>query len=319
MAVSLPQWDFVHEGLARLPFSVRQTLLGLAYASLPRRLPGVLPAAVVVARDYVLSAPGRLPHARDALILPDGLCGVARNPDVGQLLEGYARGMFVHSHLGPLKWWAPRHRMVLFFDEARIEKTTRRLLNNGRFRVTFDTAFADVIRACAAPRAGQPPLTWITPRIQTLFMAAHKAGHAHSVEVWQDDRLVGGAYGLAVGRLFFTESQFHLVRDASKVGFAVLNRHLQARGFVLNDGKNPTRFLADCGMRPITRREFTTLAGRFGREAMPSAWTIDTALTRGDWKPADASGMKFRDVLPSASLCRYSADELMSSRRSNTW
>jgi leucyl/phenylalanyl-tRNA--protein transferase len=210
--------------------------------------------------------------------------------------------------------------MVLFFDQARVEKSARRLLNQHRFRISFDTAFAEVMRACAAPRPGRPPLTWITPRIQDLFLRAHHAGHAHSIEVWDGDRLVGGAYGLAVGRLFFTESQFHTVRDASKVSFAVLNRHLQSWGYVLNDGKHPTPFLADCGMVPITRGEFCRLAELYRHNRHKNGcWHIDPALLSGDWKPSEAPGVTMHDLLPNGSACKWTAAQLMGERRSNTW
>jgi leucyl/phenylalanyl-tRNA--protein transferase len=228
--------------------------------------------------------------------------------------------MFVMSHIGPLKWWAPQHRMALFFDQTRIEKSTRRLLKNGRFQVTFDTAFSQVIGACATPRKGGTPLTWITPRTRSLFERTHDEGHAHSVEVWQAGELVGGLFGLAVGRVFFTESQFHTVRDASKVGFAVLNRHLQAWGFALNDGKHPTRYLADCGMRPVTRGEFSRLTETFG--SMPGRvgrWEIDASQLNGEWKPMEAGGVRMQDAFPGGSECRWSIEELLSSRRSNTW
>ena len=239
--------------LPERPISLRQNILGAAYLLVPRRLPGLLPLTAVTLRDLPHIRRALLPDPQDALNDPDGLCGLAGRIAVPDLLIGYGRGMFVMSHIGPLKWWAPRHRMVLFFDQARIEKTTRRLLRTKRFRITFDRAFAEVMRACANPRAGATPLTWITPRVRALFERAHADGYAHSVEVWENDALVGGAYGLAVGDVFFTESQFHTVRDASKVGFAVLNRHLQSWGFALNDGKHPTRYLADCGMKPIIR------------------------------------------------------------------
>jgi leucyl/phenylalanyl-tRNA--protein transferase len=298
---------------------MRQTVLGLAYVLTPRRLPNLPPLCAVSVRDLLFGT-RHLPEADRALKRPDGLCGLAGRLSVPTLLAGYGRGLYVHSHLGPLKWWAPEHRMVLFFDQARVEKSARRLLNQQRFRISFDTAFAEVMQACAAPRPGRPPLTWITPRIQDLFLRAHAAGHAHSIEVWDGGRLVGGAYGLAVGRLFFTESQFHSVRDASKVGFAVLNRHLQSWGYVLNDGKHPTPFLADGGMLPITRGEFCRMAELYRHNRHKNGcWHIDPALLSGDWKPAEAAGVAMHDLLPNGSACKWTAAQLMGERRSNTW
>lgn len=271
-------------------------------------------------RDLPRIAASLVPNPYSALEQPDGLCGLAGQLTVADLVSGYARGMFVMSHIGPLKWWAPRHRMVLFFDRARVEKTVRRLLRKKRFRITFDRAFSDVMHACAIPRPGGTPLTWITPRIQDLFARAHAEGHAHSVEVWEGDALVGGAYGLAVGRVFFTESQFHTVRDAAKVGFAVLNRHLQAWGFVLNDGKHATRYLIDCGMVPLTRDEFSSLTEIYsGQGGRLGAWIVEERLLDDRWEPAQTQGVRMKDVLPSGLQCRYSGEELLSSARSPTW
>jgi leucyl/phenylalanyl-tRNA--protein transferase len=292
----------------------------MAYLLVPRRVPGLPALALRSLRDLVRMGSLSVPFALEAMSRPDGFCGLTGPIGVPELLAGYSRGLFVMSHIGPLKWWAPEHRMVLFFDKARIDKTTRRLLRAGRFRITLDTAFADVIDACAAPRPGQAPLTWITPRLRQLFMDAHAAGHAHSVEVWKEDGLVGGVFGLAAGKVFFTESQFHTARDASKVAFAALNRHLQAWGFAFNDGKHATQYLADLGFQPLTREEFTaattefaTAPGRVGR------WRVDEALLAGEWEPGAVAGIRMQDVLPRGSLCRWTAADLLGKRRSNTW
>lgn len=306
--------------LSRVPLPVRQAILGTAYRLVPRRLPGLLPMIGVTLRDLPRLGRPLLPDPAEALSEPDGLCGLAGGIGVAELLEGYRRGMFVMSHVGPLSWWASSLRTVLFFDRARVDKTTRRLLRNGRFRVTFDRAFSDVVAACAAPRPGQTPLTWITPRIRSLFGAAHTAGHAHSVEVWQNDALVGGIYGLAVGDVFFTESQFHTVRDASKVGYAVLNRHLQAQGFVLNDGKHPTRYLADVGMSPVTRAEFSALTTAWGaRPGRIGPWSVDPALLDDRWEPATAPGVRMADVMPGGTACPWTIEQLLTTHKNPTW
>ncbi len=320
MAISLRNRQPLADLFATAPYPLRQGALGLAYVLVPRRLPGLAPLIAATIRDLPHLGHPLLPDPEDALDVPDGLCGLAGRIGVEELLAGYRRGMFVMSHIGPLKWWAPRYRMVLFFDQARVEKTTRRLLRNNRFRITFDEAFGEVMEACAQPRNGGTPLTWITRKVRALFDEAHAQGHAHSVEVWEGDALVGGAYGLAVGGVFFTESQFHTARDASKVGFSVLNRHLQAWGFALNDGKHPTRYLADCGMQPVTRSEFTNLAlyhgshiGRVGR------WTVEPDFLDDKWVPAEAGGISRQQAFPLESTCPWSVDELLSTHRSPTW
>lgn len=306
--------------IADAPYAVRQTILGTAYLLAPRRLPGLIPLAATTLRDLPRIHGGLVPDLGAAAGNPDGLCGLAGRIDVRQLLEGYSRGMFVMSHLGPLKWWRPQRRMVLFFDRARIEKSVKRALKGRRFSITFDRAFGDVMRACASPRVGGAALTWITPQIMNLFEAAHEQGHAHSVEVWDGDTLVGGIYGLAVGKVFFTESQFHSVRDASKVGFAVLNRHLQAWGFVVNDGKHPTRYLSDSGMIAVSRVQFEHICEEWSHgDLMPGRWVVDEGLLNDKWAPETDPGLKMHDVLPNGSDCNLAIDELLGSHRSPTW
>jgi len=320
MAISAGPRNRFLEIFSCAPYQVRQVMLGLGYSLVPRRIPNILPLAALFVRDLPRSFGPLLPHIHQARRRPDGLCGLAGRLDVAALLAGYRRGLFVMSHIGPLKWWAPRQRMVLFFDRARVEKNTRRLLRNRHFQVTFDQAFGDVMRACAAPRPGQPPLTWITPRVQSLFQEAHEQGHAHSVEVWQGDELVGGVYGLSTGWLFFTESQFHTTRDASKVGFAVLNRHLQAWGYAMNDCKHETRYLAGCGCRVVTRDEFTSVVGEYADLPGPiGPWQVDQNLLGGDWEPAAATGIGFRDLLPHGSALDSMTSGGWQAHRSNTW
>jgi leucyl/phenylalanyl-tRNA--protein transferase len=305
--------------LSKAPFLLRQTIAGTAYLLVPRRISGLLPLAAITLRDLPWMGMALIPEPENALDRPDGLCGLTGDIGVSQLLEGYRRGMFVMSHLGPLKWWAPRNRMVLFFDQARIEKTTRKLLRTQRFKVTIDRAFPAVMEACAAPRSGGTPLTWLTPRVQALFQKAHEQGHAHSIEVWDGGTLVGGVYGLAVGRGFFTESQFHTIRDASKVAFSVLNRHLQAWGFAFNDGKHPTRYLSDGGMKPLGRDEFSSLTEFYSAEAgLVGRWSVDDKLLDHCWEPAVAAGVTMEQVLADG-LADYCIEDLLTTKRSCTW
>jgi leucyl/phenylalanyl-tRNA---protein transferase len=145
-----------------------------------------------------------------------------------------------------------------------------------------------VMRGCAELRAGRVPLTWITPRFFSAYGALHEAGHAHSVEVWgKEGQLVGGAYGVAAGGVFFTESQFNRARDAAKVGFAVLNCHLQHWGFRVNDGKHYTGHLASVGFELVPRDRFTEiLAENRYQEPPVGRWRIDPTLDVGAWEPA---------------------------------
>jgi leucyl/phenylalanyl-tRNA--protein transferase len=213
-----------------------------------------------------------------------------------KLIEAYGRSLFPFAHLGPLKWYSPAERCVLFFDEFHMAKNLRRQIRQGRHTVTFDRDFEGVVKACAGRRSGKWHVTWITPRIMHMFAGLFDAGHVHSFEVWNDaGELVGGGYGLALGSVFFTESQFSLERNTSKVGFSVLNWHLAKWGFTLNDGKFPTPTILDMQFRSIPRAELQTHLDRRKAETLkPGRWQVETDLaTIAAWQPggenADAS------------------------------
>ncbi len=285
-------------------FAKRSPLLhvamGLAYALKPKRLPDIVPLGRAMARDILSGGKNRgLPKVTDALERPDGYCGIVRDLDPETLNEAYARGLFPFSHIGPIKWWSPRVRAVLFFDQFKMEKNVRRRLRNSHFTVTFDTAFIDVMKACAEPRPGSHGLTWINDRMISAYARAHRQGAAHSVEVWDDNGdLAGGAYGYSVGRVFFTESQFHRKRDASKVGFAVLNRHLQHWGYAFNDGKDQTGHLQNLGFASIPRDDFTLFLDTHARAKAPhpGRWKTDDQLDVAGWAPNACAGLKTSDV-----------------------
>jgi len=269
---------------------LRRIALGLAYAAKPARVAGV-PALLALSARQLLTGDRRLPTSADALDAPDGLCGLARDLDPETLVEGYARGMYPFGHVGPLKWWATRQRMVLFFPEAHLAKRLRRQIRNDGYRVTFDQAFPDVMRACARPRTGRAPLTWITPRMMRAFQAAHEAGHAHSFEVWNAaGELVGGGYGIAFGRLFSTESQFSHEPNTSKIGFAALNYHLDRWGFVCNDGKDWSATIDGMGFRLIDRDAYDALCDEHGRKlTYVGRWSVEADLDEiSKWQPGAA-------------------------------
>jgi leucyl/phenylalanyl-tRNA--protein transferase len=171
--------------------------------------------------------------------------------------------------------------MVLFLDERHIAKRLRRDMRKTTYRVTFDETFDEVIKACAEPRKGRPVgLTWITPKIMGLYSALHDMGVAHSFEVWSDDgRLVGGGYGIAVGRVFYTESQFSRESNTSKMGFASFNHHLAKWGFLVNDGKDYTSTIDAMGFRSIPRAEFEQILAEHGSKAPRTGrWTVEDSL-----------------------------------------
>ena len=268
--------------------------LGTAWALKPNRISG-LPALGRMWLADLMAPSHELPDPEAAVAQPNGLCGMVYDLSVPTLLEAYARGLFSFAHFGPSKWYSLPERCVLFFDEIHIGKKLRRLIRQARYQVTFDRDFEAVIKACAGRRDGKWHVTWITPRIMRAFADLYDAGHVHSFEVWNDkDALVGGGYGVAIGRTFFTESQFSLEPNTSKVGFSALNWHLAHWGFTLNDGKWPTPTILDMGFRNIPRREFLGhLARNKGHPAKSGRWQVEAdAATIGSWQPKPAAKIR---------------------------
>lgn len=216
------------------------------------------------------------PDVELAMREPDGLLAVGADLSVRTLLHAYRRGIFPWYGPGqPIIWWAPDPRLVLFPDELRVSRSLARTIRQGKFSVTLDTAFRAVVDACAAPRPSQSG-TWITPQMATAYTDLHAAGYAHSVECWDRGELAGGLYGVAIGRVFFGESMFTRVSDASKVAFVTLVRQLQRRGYRLIDCQVYTSHLASLGARTIPRREFSRILGReCSADAPLFAWPHD--------------------------------------------
>lgn len=196
------------------------------------------------------------PPLDKALHEPNGLLAAGGDLSPERLIQAYRHGCFPWYQDGqPLLWWSPDPRTVLFPDELHVSKSLTKILRQEVFQITFDQAFDAVIKACAGPRSYADG-TWITNPMQAAYRELHKRGVAHSVEVWANGELMGGLYGLAMGRLFFGESMFSLASNASKVGFVHLVKQLQAWGFVLIDCQMPTEHLQSFGARPISRQQF---------------------------------------------------------------
>ena len=196
------------------------------------------------------------PPLHKAMREPNGLLAAGGDLTPDRLVQAYRHGCFPWYQDGqPILWWSPDPRTVLYPSELHVSRSLRKVMRQGRLRVTFDQDFAAVIQACAGPRAYAEG-TWITDSMQAAYQELHRRGFAHSVEVWQDDQLVGGLYGLAMGRLFFGESMFSRADNASKIGFAALVERLQAGGVVLIDCQMPTEHLMSLGARSISRQAF---------------------------------------------------------------
>lgn len=188
---------------------------------------------------------------------PEGLLAIGGDLSTDRLMAAYRRGIFPwYERGGPILWWSPDPRLVLFLDELRVSRRLGRTLRSGRFEIRCDTAFAEVIRACAeTPRDGEDG-TWITPEMRAAYTRLHQLGHAHSVETWRDGVLVGGVYGVRVGRCFCGESMFHHQTDASKVALVALVERLKAEGVTLLDCQIKSDHLVRFGAREIPRDEF---------------------------------------------------------------
>lgn len=197
------------------------------------------------------------PPLERALKEPSGLLAAGGDLSPQRLLDAYRRGIFPWYSPGqPPLWWSPNPRMVLFPDELKVSRSLAKRLKSKDYEIRIDTAFRDVMLACAStPRPDQEG-SWIVPEILEGYCALHALGYAHSVETWMGGKLVGGLYGVAIGRMFYGESMFHHVTDASKLAFVHLVRHLQRHGYAMIDCQMHTPHLASLGAREIPRNEF---------------------------------------------------------------
>ncbi|MBI5790511.1 MAG: leucyl/phenylalanyl-tRNA--protein transferase [Rhodocyclales bacterium] len=217
------------------------------------------------------------PALAKALAEPNGLLAAGGDLSAQRVLAAYRRGIFPWFSAGdPILWWSPDPRMVLLPDELKISRSLAKTLRNGNYQVRLDTAFDQVIRACAGRlRAGQPG-TWITAEMRQAYVELHRLGHAHSVETWIDGVLAGGLYGIAIGRAFYGESMFADRPDASKIALAHLCAYLKQRGFGIIDCQMETRHLASLGARPIARRDFAARLDELCASGdTPGCWPAD--------------------------------------------
>lgn len=226
-----------------------------------------------------LDSADAFPPLEFALREPNGLLCAGGDLTPPRIIEAYRCGIYPWYSPGePVLWWSPDPRMVLFPSEFRISRSLRKTLRNGRYRIDLDSHFGAVIHACATtPREGQAG-TWITPQMQEAYVRLHELGYAHSVETWVDDQLVGGLYGLSIGRMFYGESMFAHATDASKIALAHLARFLDDRGFGMIDCQMNTAHLASLGAREIPRRDFIArLTELTSTPPLCGRWPIDGA------------------------------------------
>jgi len=196
------------------------------------------------------------PPLEKALRQPNGLLAVGGDLSPERILLAYRHGIFPwFNEDDPILWWSPDPRMVLVPSEFIVSHSLKKLLRSGQFEVRFDSAFTEVMQACAAPRNAQAG-TWIHPEMIAAYSELHRLGYAHSVETWCDGELVGGLYGMSIGKLFFGESMFSRRSNASKIALARLCQQLDLWGVGLIDCQMHTPHLASLGARVIPRVEF---------------------------------------------------------------
>jgi len=191
-----------------------------------------------------------------ALKEPNGLLVAGGDLSPQRILAAYRAGIFPWFMPGePILWWSPSPRMVLYVDEFKVPKSLVKVVRHRRYQITFDTAFEQVMQGCAAPRGAEAG-TWISDEMLVAYTALHEAGFAHSFECWMDGELVGGLYGMALGKMFYGESMFARRSDASKIAFVHAVQWLRANGFAMVDCQMYTDHLARFGAREIDRDEF---------------------------------------------------------------
>lgn len=204
---------------------------------------------------------------------PDGLLAIGGDLSPGRILAAYRRGIFPwYSDDQPILWWSPNPRMVLFPENLKVSRSLGKNIRNGDFTVTVDKAFQAVLAQCAImPRKNQHG-TWITREMQAAYTQLHMRGFAHSIECWQDGQLVGGLYGIAIGRVFFGESMFSRSSNASKVAFVKFVQQIEVWGYELIDCQVYSEHLATLGACKISRQEFKQLLDYCDLPGKPLPW-----------------------------------------------
>ncbi len=203
------------------------------------------------------------PPVDKALRDPDGLLAIGGDLSEERLLDAYKKGIFPWYNEGqPIMWWSPDPRCILTMDELKISRSLAKRLRQNKFTITYDTVFNDVLNACAAARKGIDD-TWIKNDIKEAYTNLYNRGYAHSIECWLDEKLVGGLYGLALGKIFFGESMFSRESDASKVALVHLSQQLSEKEFRLIDCQVHSPHLQSLGAKPMKRESFIQLLNNF--------------------------------------------------------
>jgi leucyl/phenylalanyl-tRNA---protein transferase len=213
------------------------------------------------------------------LATKEGLIAIGGDLSPARLLKAYATGIFPwYSEGDPILWWSPDPRMILYPQEIKISRSLKKSIRQSRFKITLDARFAEVIHACAEPRKSGKG-TWITAAMVSAYIRLHEMGYAHSVEVWCNDRLAGGLYGVSLGGCFFGESMFSAVSNASKTALAGLCGFLIEHDFDFIDCQMTTAHLDSLGGRAIPRSHFLKkLKKSLRKPSLKGVWSLKTIM-----------------------------------------
>lgn len=236
--------------------------------------------------------PGSFPPVDDAAVVPDGLLAAGGDLSSERLLAAYRKGIFPwYDSSQPILWWSPNPRCVLRPGDFRVSRRLRRSVRNCEFELSFNSAFAAVMRECAKQRKGQRG-TWITDEMKSAYSRLHAEGWAHSIEIWDGDALAGGVYGLAIGKVFFGESMFSRVTNASKVALMSLSRLLAGQGFVLIDCQVNSPHLQSLGASNMDRGEFTRLLQQACDPPQPAGFWPDRRISATEFLGGDPDALQ---------------------------
>ncbi len=223
----------------------------------------------------------QFPPVEQAEQEPDGLLAAGGDLSVPRLLSAYRSGIFPwYNEDQPILWWSPDPRTILYPEQLRISRSLRKSIRNCGFSLSINQAFPEVVTSCADPRPKQPD-TWISRDMQQAYLELHRQGHAHSIEVWHQSELVGGLYGVSIGRVFFGESMFSRRDDASKIALVFLREKLISWGYQLIDCQVYSEHIISLGAEEIPRSTFCDLLTRWcNTEPHTNSWLLDSTTTR---------------------------------------
>jgi leucyl/phenylalanyl-tRNA--protein transferase len=224
------------------------------------------------------ASPDDFPPLEQALKHPDGLLAVGGDLTSNRIITAYRLGIFPwYNDDEPILWWTPSQRMILFPEHLKVSRSLRKSIRKGKFTVTIDQNFRKVIKECAAPRCHQDG-TWITNDMQEAYSQLHEYGFAHSVESWYEGHLVGGLYGIALGKVFFGESMFSRMTDASKIAFVHFVSQLQRWDYQLIDCQVQSKHLQSLGAEEIPRQQYRALLDHLcDAPGHPGKWQLDNS------------------------------------------